>query len=372
MADQFEEGLKDLVSEQFKDNEPLALRDEKTGKFVNEGDNGNGNEDEEADKDRRENDDDNGDDDDNDAENNGSDDDEDEEGDDDAENNADDEDEEADEDDKGKGKGKGRFQKRVDTLTASVRRLERELKAERDAKAAAAARPKKADGTDYSNGLEYARDQMARDKDAPKKPDPAAKGADGKPLYKLGEFDEKYAEDKDDYLDARRRYLDAKEKEYDTKSSAGNAAAADNGQQEFQTRINEHIEAGKKAYKDFDEKVVKGIEKDLWPLSETGAHFLADSDVGADLAYYLATNVKEAKEIAGLSPIAQAKRLTKLEVKIIADKAERAKRKTRGSSAPEPIRDKARGGGRAETNRFDSENFADVEKNWNQANSKRK
>lgn len=368
MADPFEEGLKDLVSEQFKDNEPLALRDEKTGKFVNEGDDG-GDEDEEADKGRRESEDD--DDDDDEADEGGDEDgDEDEGADEDG-----DEDEEADEDDKAKAKdkakGKGRFQKRVDALTASVRRLERELRAERDAKAAAAALPKKADGTDYSSGVEYARDQMARDEKAPKRPDPAAKGADGSPLYKLGEFDDKYAEDRDDYLEARRRYLDAKEKEYYNRSSVGNAAAAA-GQQEFQARINEHIEAGKKAYKDFDEKVVKGVEKDLWPLSETGAHFLADSDVGADLAYYLATHVNEAKEIAALKPLAQAKRLTKLEDKIIADKAERAKRKNRGSSAPEPIRDKVRGGGRVETNRFASENFDDVEKYWNQANSSRK
>lgn len=367
MADEFEEGLKDLVSEQFKDNEPLALRDEATGKFVKNG----GDAEEVADEEVNENEvDEEVDEVPDEDENPEREDDEDDEDEDEDANKA--EDEPADD---GK-KGKGRFGKRIDGLTATVKRLERELKAERDAKIAAAEKekntPKRADGTAYEDANAYARDKLASDEKAPKKPNPGAKDKDGKPLYKLGEFDEQYAEDKDDYLDARRRYLDAKEKEYDTLTASSAQSAAAAPQQELQTKINSKIEEGKKAYKDFDEKVVKGIEKDAWPLSETGAHFLADSDVGADMAYYLATNVNEAKEIAGLTPLAQAKRLTKLEDKITAEVAEKRKKAKRGSNAPEPIREKARGGGRAETNRFDSEDFEAVEKNWNTANKAKK
>jgi hypothetical protein len=361
MAEEFEEGLKDLVSEQFKDNEVMPLRDEKTGKFVNSGD-----AEEPADEEVNENE--------PGEEVNENEPDSEEAGE--GEEGDEEENEEGEEEqpDEGKGKGKGRFQKRVDTLTATVRRLERDLQAEREAKAVAAERekntPKRADGTPYTDAADYARDKLKTDDKAPKKPNPAAKGADGKPLYKLGEFDEQYAEDKDDYLDARRRYLDAKEKEYDTAVTAPAVDAAAVQQQEFQTKINSKIEDGKKAYKDFDEKVVKGIEQDAWPLSEAGALFLADSDVGADIAYYLASNVKEAKEIADLSPVQQVKRFTKLEEKLTAEVA--AKKAKRGSKAPEPLAHKARGGGRAETNRFDGEDFESVEKNWNAANKAKK
>lgn len=367
----FEEGLKDLVSEQFNDGEPMPVRNETTGKFVSEksddhdeevGAREKGAEDNE---DGSENDSPEYEEDPVDPE-----DDEDDEDDEDA-----DEDKEpADGEDADKGKGKGRFQKRVDTLTASVRRLERELKSEREAKVAAAEAekrvPKRADGTPFASASDYARAALSDDK-APKKPNPAAKDADGKPKYKLGEFDELYAEDKDDYLDARRRYLDIKEREYDTLTTTPVKDTAAASQQEFQTKLNSTIEVGKKAYKDFDEKVVKGIEKDAWPLSEVGANFLIDSEVGADIAYHLATSVKVAKEIATLSPIAQVKRLTKLEDKFIADAAEKAKRAKRGSSAPEPIHEKARGAGGKERSRFDSEDFAAVEASWNKVNKRR-
>lgn len=364
MADEFEEGLKNLVSEQFKDGEAIGLRDPVTGKFADTGDNGNGDEDEEADKDRREKDD-NAEETEIDAEEVENDSQNDEEV---GEKDDDEGEEVADE----KKPDKMRWSRRVDKLTSDVKRLEKALRDEREGREAAARAPKKADGTPYKSGDEYARDKLTSDEKAPKKPKADAKDADGKPLYKLGEFDECYREDYDDYLEARRDFLTEKRGEFEKGSSTSATDAAAASQQEFQTKLNSAIEVGKKAYKDFDEKVVKGIEKDAWPLSEAGAHFLVDSEVGADLAYHLATNVKVAKEIANLSPVQQIKRFTKLEDQFVAAAAERAKKAKRGSSAPEPIREKARGGGRSDSNRFDSEDFSSVEKNWNATAAKQK
>ena len=61
------------------------------------------------------------------------------------------------------------------------------------------------------------------------------------------------------------------------------------------------------------------------------AEFISDSDLGADVAYYLGTNPMKAAQIAQMSPIKAARELTRIEAEIA------AKPKPRISKAPEPI-----------------------------------
>lgn len=364
MADEFEEGLKDLVSEQFRDGEVAPLRNETTGELV---DDENAHDENVGDREKAAEE----------LEEVAGDEDADEEIDEDTDEEVDEEetagDEDTDdiEDDKSNKKPKGRYEKRIGSLTATVRRLERELKDQRVERERAAAVPKKSDGTPYTSAEEYAKDKLVSDQKAPKKPSAGAKGEDGKPLYALGEFDDSFREAYDDYLEARRDFLANARKEFEASGSAHASAAAAETQQEFATKLDTTIANGRKLYKDFDEKVVKGVEKDTWALSQTGAEFMVDSEIGPDIAYHLASNTKLAKEIANLPPMQQIKRLVKLENEIAGQKAEREKKAKRGSSAPSPLRERARGGGSRDGSRFDSDNFEDVERNWNSTQKRR-
>lgn len=67
------------------------------------------------------------------------------------------------------------------------------------------------------------------------------------------------------------------------------------------------------------------------PINESMAEFIAESDLGADVAYFLGKNPSKAKEIATMSPIKAARELTKIESDIA------AKPKANPSKAPEPI-----------------------------------
>lgn len=100
--------------------------------------------------------------------------------------------------------------------------------------------------------------------------------------------------------------------------------------------------AAKEKYPDFDDKVIATAAKGEWPCSPVVSLGIKTSEVGADIAYHLATNVEEAKRIHALTPIEQARELGKLEGKFAKDPAPRGKIAT---DAPEPAPVRARGAG---------------------------
>lgn len=67
------------------------------------------------------------------------------------------------------------------------------------------------------------------------------------------------------------------------------------------------------------------------PINESMAEFIAESDSGADVAYFLGKNPGKAFEIAQLSPIKAARELAKIESELA------ARPKANPSKAPEPI-----------------------------------
>ena len=265
------------------------------------------------------------------------------------------------EDDEEEGKDKKPLSQTA-KLTRALREVRRELaeiKRARSEEAVQAAAPRNPDGSIKSLD-QLAKERMAADKDAPKKPDPAA--------YKLGEFDSAYRDAYDDYLDARREYLANAKEEISKGTSSAPDAAPD--VQEFRQQLDATIASGKERFKDFDEKVVKSAEKGEWALTEIGARFIVDSEIGPEIAYHLASNPKLAKEIADLSPLRQAARLGKIEDKLIADREAQKKAAKRPSNAPAPIGSN-RGAGGKKTAAFDSEDFETVERSWNSTNKKR-
>lgn len=81
-------------------------------------------------------------------------------------------------------------------------------------------------------------------------------------------------------------------------------------------------------YEDFEEVA---FNRSL-PITDAMAEVIQESDKGPDLAYYLGSHPDEAKRIAGLSPLAQARELGRIETTL----SKPAPRKT--TSAPDPVK----------------------------------
>jgi hypothetical protein len=135
------------------------------------------------------------------------------------------------------------------------------------------------------------------------------------------------------------------------------------------------VEQGRQKYADFDDVVVKGAEEMAWPLSETLAPLLVESEVGADVAYHLATNVAEAERVYRLAPVEQARYFGRLEAKFSAaraaatggDKSAETPATTRAPQAPAPVAPGRGAGGRFQAT-ASTDDFASFEQAANKVN----
>ena len=84
--------------------------------------------------------------------------------------------------------------------------------------------------------------------------------------------------------------------------------------QEFTTRLDAKLSEGAEKFDDFDEVV----RDPAAPISQVMYAIAAESEVGADLLYYLATHRDEAQKLFSLPPAAQARAVVKLEDKVTA------------------------------------------------------
>lgn len=91
----------------------------------------------------------------------------------------------------------------------------------------------------------------------------------------------------------------------------------------------DRVEAAIERYPDYEQMVTRNQNV---PISQPMAEAIMASEVGPDIAYYLASNTREAAAIYALPPILQAKEIGKLEAKLAA--APPVKRTTK---APDPI-----------------------------------
>lgn len=99
---------------------------------------------------------------------------------------------------------------------------------------------------------------------------------------------------------------------------------------------------GAEKYKDYNEVVTRPRENGGPAITVVMAEALLESDMGADIAYYLGKNVKESEKISAMSPVAQAKAIWKLESKVAKSTMPAQ------SQAPAPVKP-VRGGSSAPT-----------------------
>jgi hypothetical protein len=78
--------------------------------------------------------------------------------------------------------------------------------------------------------------------------------------------------------------------------------------------VQSKLSDAKEKYEDFDDVALSPNV----PITEPMAAFIAESDAGGDLAYYLGSHLDEANKIARLSPVAALRELVKLESKLTA------------------------------------------------------
>lgn len=236
-----------------------------------------------------------------------------------------------------KPKKPGGFQKKIDKLTRRNYELERQILAYQQQNGAAGS---------SSN--------------EPPAPKPAAQ-ADGKP-------DPKKFERHADYVEALTDWkVDQKLQQRDQSAQNQEIVAR---QTELQESWDEKLEAARAVYPDLEE-----VLSDDVPISFVTRDLLLESDLGADVAYYLGKNPDEALALAQMPPLAAARQFGKIELKVAAvveaRKAKPAPTNGQGSGGqPKPKPVEPAGRGRSAAAAPDPENMSFSEfKRWrNQQN----
>lgn len=197
-----------------------------------------------------------------------------------------------------------RLQKRIDRLT------KRSADAERRAEEA-----------------ERRAEELKRQLEEGKKPEP---GKEPEP----DEFDsyDQYLDALADWKEARKGGKPEAKKPDDKAKDDGKAKEPEVSQEFIDARedLEEDFAEMRKAHKDFDELI--GAE-DL-AITPDMVVAMADTDNAGEIAYHLAKNKEEAARIAKLPPLAQAREIGKIEVKLAAAPQQPGKKTT---SAPDPI-----------------------------------
>lgn len=231
-------------------------------------------------------------------------------------------------------KGKS-VQERIDELTASRREAERAAeKAQRDA--------------------EYWRGKAEGAKPQEETPAAVVDDADGKPdpsKFEYGEADP-------DYIIALSEY-GAKQAFAKMAAEQEASARVAEVQRKWQTTATSAAEK----YPDFNEKVVQAANNAEWPCSPIVGDGILGSDVGADIAYHLASNLDEAKAIYAMNPLEQARAFGRLEARFMSEQAAAAPKPQPKltTDAPKPPENRARGAGGKYSVDDDTTDFAAFE-----------
>lgn len=90
----------------------------------------------------------------------------------------------------------------------------------------------------------------------------------------------------------------------------------------------EKAEKASERYPDFQSV----ISNPALPINDHMAEFISDSDLGADVAYFLGKNPAKAAQIAKLTPVAATRELVRIEAELA------SKPKAQPSNAPDPIK----------------------------------
>jgi hypothetical protein len=172
------------------------------------------------------------------------------------------------------------------------------------------------------------------------KPDPNAKNADGSDKYEFGEADPEYLADLTDWkVEDKLAQRDAKTAEDQRAAKVKEMTTG------LDTAWQEKATAAVDRYPDFNKVVLESAAAGDWECGPIVAIAISASDQGADIAYHLASNPKEAAElnkIAQTDPMEAARRFGRLEARFEAKSETKAPAKL--TEAPEPPQHRARGG----------------------------
>lgn len=142
---------------------------------------------------------------------------------------------------------------------------------------------------------------------------------------KLEDYDtyEAYYEELADWK-AEQKFKQIQERESQAKQQESQRTE----QERIRSLIADVTAVGERKYDDYEDALV--ADKNTY--SEIAINAALESDVGADILYYLATHQDEAAKISKLSPYAQAKEIGRLEVQLTTKPAKKQ------SDAPAPIK----------------------------------
>lgn len=128
----------------------------------------------------------------------------------------------------------------------------------------------------------------------------------------------------EDYVEARaifkaeqaaERRLQAEREARDTETKK---AKQEESGKAFRAKVEAVIEKGNEKFADFDAVINEAVEDGVIAIDSPMYHGLIDSDMGHEIAYWLAKNPAEAKRIAGLSAYRQVAEIGKLEDRLSA------------------------------------------------------
>lgn len=122
-------------------------------------------------------------------------------------------------------------------------------------------------------------------------------------------------EDYDAYIVAKAQWAARGEfkAEQERERKKSESAKAEMTAQERRERTLSQADKAREKYEDFDDVI---STPSLAKFTREVAEVIHDSDMGADIAYYLGKNPAEAERISRLSPIAAAREVGKLELKL--------------------------------------------------------
>jgi hypothetical protein len=168
--------------------------------------------------------------------------------------------------------------------------------------------------------------------------------------YDYGDLDPRYIADLADFkaeqkIAALRQEMQATEQQ----------KAAMREAEQIKTRAEQTAQVGSERYADFNEVVIEGAEDGEWPLTQPMLEAALDSDKGADILYYLASNPKEAEQVAGMDQRQLDRWVGRMEVQFDRPAPRKA------SKAPPPVNSARGSGGKFSANPATSD-FAAFEK----------
>lgn len=179
-------------------------------------------------------------------------------------------------------------------------------------------------------------------------------GAPDPAKYQYGDLDPQYISDLADFK-AEQKVAKLRQELLATEQQK----AAQREAEVIRDRALQTAQVGSERYADFNEVVIEGAEEGEWPLTEPMLQAALDSDKGADILYYLATNVEEAEEVAAMSIRQLDRWIGRMEAKLATPPAKKV------SKAPPPV-SSARGSGGKYTADPATSDFAAFERLANQ------